>query len=50
MFVLFKSVNQLWKKRKKKFRGRRRSSGQVESTSGHKKYGAGKEVTCFECK
>ncbi|XP_050915187.1 uncharacterized protein LOC127130162 [Lathyrus oleraceus] len=48
--LLSRHVNQLWKKRQGKFRGQRRISGRSESTSGSKKVGAGKELTCFECK
>lgn len=47
--LLFRRVNQLWKKTKGKFKGQRRTSGRSESTYGSKKVGAGKEFTCFKC-
>lgn len=48
--LLFRRVNQLWKKRQGKFRGSKRTGGRSESTSILKKLGASKEVICFKCK
>lgn len=48
--LLSRRINQLWKKKKRKFRGKRRTSGHSESTYGSKKVGVGKQLTCFECK
>ncbi|XP_050876372.1 uncharacterized protein LOC127080086 [Lathyrus oleraceus] len=48
--LLFRRVNQLWKKRQGRFRGQRRTCGHSDSNSGFKKVRAGKELMCFECK
>lgn len=48
--LLFRRVNQLWKKRQGKFKGSRRTGGRSESTSGQKKSSVRNEVICFECK
>lgn len=48
--LLSRHVNQLWKKRKSKFRDSGRTGGCSESTSGQKKSGVSKEVICFDWK
>lgn len=48
--LLSRWVNQLWKKRKTKFRGYIRICGRYELTSRQEKSRAYKDVTCFKCK
>lgn len=45
--LLSKCVNQLWKKRKVKFKEQIRTCGYSESTFGSNKAGVGKELICF---
>lgn len=45
MSLLSKRVSQLWKKRQGRFRGKRRTAGRFESTSGSKKAEENKELS-----
>ena len=47
--LISRKLHQLWKHRKSKFRGLRKTRGRSESTHGYKK-AYGKETTYFECK
>ena len=47
--LISRKLHQLWKHRKSKFRGLRKTRGRSESTHGYKK-AYGKETTFFECK
>ncbi|XP_058741260.1 uncharacterized protein LOC131613625 [Vicia villosa] len=49
MSLLSKRLNQLWKHRKRKFQGSRRSKDISGLSSGQKR-ASGKEVICYECK